>query len=389
MSKADFIWRGKNYKILSYPFPHIIVRTKKELHGWWPGKRECTSERFLINPYLGCSIGCVFCYANSFPGWFQVFRRHSIVVVAEDFDRIIDEQLNAIDVACCGYLSPVTDPFQPLNEKLQLSEKIIAKFVEKNIPIEFITKAKVPEGVLEMLETNKHNFGQVSILSLNHNLNNLLTPRAAPIKELFGNIFRMARRNIFSVLRIDPIFPYLTDDKSALHELMQRACDSGVKHIIASILDIPVTIKKDIFFFIKKNFGLGLLSKYQKLYRERIDNYFNAELNYRLSIFDYLRKEADKLKISFALCMEYKLIAKGKTEGLNKYFMSSPNCEGINIPIYKRNGKKFYPIYNCLGNCLNCWEARCGITDLAMAKEGSKKDWKLKDYKRWSRKLNG
>ena len=74
----------------------------------------------------------------------------------------------------------------------------------------------------------------------------------------------------------------------------------------------------------------------------------------------------------------------GEIEGLNRYFMSSVNCEGIDIPLYKRRGGKFYPICDCKGNCLNCQTALCGIEDLAMAHPDSKKDWKLKDYKRWS-----
>ncbi|MCM8757647.1 MAG: hypothetical protein NC903_01120 [Candidatus Omnitrophica bacterium] len=97
-----------------------------------------------------------------------------------------------------------------------------------------------------------------------------------------------------------------------------------------------------------------------------------------------LRKISDKNKISFALCMEYEL-KEGKILGLNREFMSSYNCEGINIPIYVRKGDKFFPWGNCFGNCLNCKDALCGIEELAMAKDqNSKKAFTLKDYRRWS-----
>jgi DNA repair photolyase len=377
-------WRGKFYPVISSPFPHILVETKKELHGWWRGKRECTSERFLINPYNGCSIGCKFCYSRSFPGWFQFFKLYNVIVVAKDFDKVIEKQLDSIDIVSCGYLSPVTDPFQPLNEKYRLSEKIIEVFLRRNIPIEFITKAYVPEIVLDMIKEHPHCFGQVSILTFDEKLKRILVPNGASIQELFSNIRRMARRNIFSVCRIDPIFPYLTDDKEQLKALVKRASDSGVRHIIASILDIPVSIKGEIFKFIKDNFGQNLYKKYLFLYQERIDNYLNANIDYRLKIFDFLRTTCDKKGISFALCMEYKLDKEGNAVGLNRDFMSSVNCEGIDIPIYKKKENKFYPAANCNGNCLNCKEAICGISDLAMGKQGSKKDWRLKDYKRWS-----
>ncbi len=306
--------------------------------------------------------------------------------MAEDFDIQVGEQLDSIDVATCGYLSPVTDPFQPLNKKFQLSEKIIAQFVKRNIPIEFITKAKVPDIVLEMLVENPHNFGQVSILTPKEELRKILVPQGASTYELFENLNRMSRKGIFAVLRIDPVFPFITDDKNHLQEIVVRAQDCGVKHIVASVLDIPVATKYEILNWIKDNFGYDIYEKYKNLYTERIGNYFHARLDYRLTIFEYLRELADKYKMTFALCMEYKLEGK-KVEGLNKYFMSSTNCEGIDIPVYIRKGKKFYPAANCSGNCLNCTNPICGIEDLAMGKPGSKKDWKLKDYKRWSTML--
>jgi hypothetical protein len=70
--------------------------------------------------------------------------------------------------------------------------------------------------------------------------------------------------------------------------------------------------------------------------------------------------------------------------------MTSDNCEGINIPIYIRKNLKdlFEPAVDCKGNCLNCTDAKCGIDDLSMGKDPNcKKDWKLSDYKRWSKIL--
>src|SRR3972149_523298 len=103
------------------PVPHVLVNSRKQLHGWWPGKRECTSERLLINPYGGCSHGCAFCYAQSFWGYFQMHRRTGVAAVYRDFDRAIAQQLDSLRIAACGYLSPTTRPFQPLEVRYPLS----------------------------------------------------------------------------------------------------------------------------------------------------------------------------------------------------------------------------------------------------------------------------
>jgi len=376
----------REYQVLDSPYPHILVSTKKELHGWWPGKRECTSERMLINPYNGCGIGCFFCYSLAFPGNFQLFREKGIITVAKDFDKEVVRQLDSINVASCGYLSPVTDPFQPINERYKISQKIIEEFVSRNIPIEFTTKAKIPKDVIPLIKTQSHSFGQVSILTLREDLRKILVPRGASTDDLFQNLERLSRESIFAVCRIDPILPYITDKVKELEELIERAKSSGVTHIIASVLDIPLKIKKEVMEYIGKFFGVGVKWDYQKLYRENIDGYLNAKIDYRKKLFDKLRNICERKNLTFALCMEYEI--KGKeTQGLNKEFMSSCNCEGIDIPVYKREKDKFYPAANCNGNCLNCTEAKCGIQDLAMGKEGSKKSWRLKDYKRWSEEL--
>ncbi|NIM02582.1 hypothetical protein GTN66_00275 [bacterium] len=377
---------GKAHEVIEKPQKHVLLPTKKQLHGWWPGKRECTSERMLVNPYNGCGIGCFFCYSLAFPGHFQTFRKEKVIIVAKDFDRIVSDQLDSIDVASCGYLSPVTDPFQPVNNLYHLSEKIIRVFVERNIPIEFITKAEIPEEAIELIEQQKHSFGQVSFLTTNENLRKVLVPGGASNSSLFRNLERMAKKAIYAVCRIDPIFPYLTDKKSNFRQLINRAKDSGAKHIIASMLDIPIKIHKEILDKLKDYFGPGTEFDYRKLYVENIDGYLNAKTDYRKKVFDVLRNICENLDMTFALCMEYEL-ADGKPRGLNREFTNSTNCEGIDIPIYRREKEKFVPAIDCPGNCLNCSQGKCGIKDLAMKKEGSKKDWRLKDYRRWSKEL--
>ena len=375
-------------KIIKKPHPHILINTKKEIHGWYPGKRECTSERLLINPYNGCLVNCFYCYARALPGYFEIFNQKNIIFVCKDFDKVVSKQLDSLKVISCGYLSPVTDPFQKLESIYHLSSKIIEEFVKRNIPIEFITKCKVPQKIIDLIKSQRHSFGQVSILTLNETLRKIFAPGGATTEELFDNLKRLSKNNIFCVLRIDPIFPYITDKKEDLAKLIERAVEFGVKHIVCSILDIPLRIKGLILNRIKRYFGYNIYQKYLLLYQERI-GYLNAKIDYRKNIFRFLREFCDKKRITFALCMEYEL-KDSKILGLNQEFMTAKNCEGIDIPIYVRKNDKFEPLYNCLGNCLNCKEARCGIEDLALSRrENTKKAFKLKDYRKWSKELLG
>jgi hypothetical protein len=85
--------------------------------------------------------------------------------------------------------------------------------------------------------------------------------------------------------------------------------------------------------------------------------------------------------------MEYELV-DGTPLGLNAEFMSSTNCEGIDIPLYVRRGRYFEPAASCNGACLSCTQAECGIDDLALGGLGwQKPGFRMTDYRRWSRQL--
>lgn len=374
-------------EVIEKPVRHVLHETSKELHGWHPGKRECTAERMLINPYNGCSCDCFFCYARALPGSFQKFRKEGVVTVCRNFPEVVARQLESIDVASCGYLSPVSDPFQLLNDQYHLSEKIVKEFVSRNIPIEIITKSKIPQEVIDLIKEQPHSFGQVSLLTLEEDLAGILAPGGAKGEVLLDNLRRLAAAGIHAVARLDPIFPYLTDKKEGLDQLVEAALDQGANHIIASCLDIPWRISQEVMERLRQHFGAGLAYDYQRLYSQRIDNSYQAEINYRKRLFELLRNICERKGVSFALCMEYELV-EGKPEGLNREFSSSRNCEGIDIPIYVRKGKVFEPAAECAGVCLFCKEAVCGIEDLAMGrKENTKKDWRLSDYRRWSKEI--
>lgn len=419
--------KEKEYEVIKTPHPHILVTSKKNLHGWWPGKRECTSERLLINPYNGCFFGCFFCYSYAFWGYFDLFYRKKIITVFNDYHKEVSKQLDSVNFATCGYLSPVTDPFQPLENKYRLSEKIVYEFVRRNIPIEFITKSVIPDSVIELIKRQKHSFGQVSVLTLNQALYKRIIPRGVPLSKLLDNFARLSKNGIFSVCRIDPILPYITDDLEDIYRLIKRVKNLGVTHIVVSCLDIPFKLKNSIIEFIG-SLNSKLRAKYIDLYTDKISNGLHADIEYRTNLFKSIREICNCLGVTFALCMEFRKVRdrneakdkdtkyknkdrnehnsrhyarsessdedkdkdKGKSkvtinmamiEGLNKYFMTSYNCEGIDIPVYKRvlsageSANKspaeagwFEPMEECLatgkGNCLNCKEKACGIKPL-------------------------
>jgi DNA repair photolyase len=373
-------------RFIERPSPHILVESKKEIHGWYLKERECTSERMLLNPYNGCANDCVYCYARSYPGHFKNYREKGLVTVFKDFDRVVASQLDSVAVASCGYLSPVTDPFQELEDVYGLSQSIVKVFVDRGLPIEFITKSRIPPGVLQLMSGQKHSFGQVSITTVDEEKRRLLMGGGATSGELWKQVEAIRSNGMHTVVRIDPIIPFITDTEDELCELVSRSCDCGACHIIASVMDIPTGLNSFVLERLRP-FGNGTVHDLIRLYAEKIGGSLNADVHYRRHLFDRLRALCDKTGVTFALCMEFELTGSGPV-GLNREFSSSVNCEGIDIPIYVRDGSTFRPAADCDGSCLTCQNAVCGIDELALAAgPGKKKSFNLSDYRRWSREL--
>ncbi len=379
---------NKIYKVIENPYPHILVDSKKEIHGWFyskaSGRRECTSERLLINPYNGCSFNCFFCYARAFTirrfeneneEIYAQFKNFHVVIVYKDFDKVVAKQLDSINIASCGYLSPITDPFQPVNEKYKLSEGIIAEFVKRNIPIDFVTKGKISDEAINLIKRQEHSFGQISILTLNDELRKKLT-NGASTEILLKNFERLADNNIYAVARLDPILPYVNDNIQDLRNLIKEVKKRGAKHIIASCVDILKPIDAQFYDGLAR-IDKNLPEKYKVLYTENIGYYLNANINERKKLFENLKQICNDEKISFSLCMEFEKIKNG-IAGLNRLYSTSLNCEGMNVPVYVKSAdnREFQPLNGCKGNCLTC--ENCQITlELAQAKA-----LRLVDYKR-------
>jgi DNA repair photolyase len=393
--KFNFAVKQKSYILHKEPVPHIVVESKKKLHGWWnsikdKGKRACTSERFLINPYNGCSWNCFFCYAHALWGYFNLFQKKKIITVFKNYDKIIDHQIKNLLIGACGYISPITDPFQPINTKYHLTEKIMNVFLKYDLPIEISTKGIISKEALKILAQHpyNHSFAQVSLLTLNDDLRKkLILGKGATSNQLLRNIERLADQKIHCVCRIDPIIPYINDDIKQIKNIINAAIQAGAKHIGVSILDIPIFIKNEILNNLIEIKGKHIRKKYKKLYTEKITSDLHADINYRKKILKKIKKYCIENEITMSTCMEFeKISTNGKIyfKSLNKNheFMTSDNCEGINVPIYERSSlkDKFRPI-KCEGNCLYCRKdpVPCRIPQL---KKGMA--LKLDNYEKWS-----
>ncbi|MEM1545086.1 MAG: hypothetical protein QXY40_02415 [Candidatus Methanomethylicia archaeon] len=383
----------KCYEVIENPIPHIVVPTTKEVvHGWFygygdRGRRECCSERILLNPYNGCSVSCIFCYSRGFKGYFRLWNEENIITVFKGFDVKLKEELSKLYVASCGYLSPSTDPFQsPLEEMYNLSVKAANVMLDLGLPIEFITKKgdKVPLSLLHRMAEHRfsHCFTQYTIIGIDKNIVQIFSPGSSSTEDQFKSVCRSADYGLFTIVRVDPLLPGITDDSETIEYIVSRGKHEGASHFIFSLCDLSSGWRNKTLRAVKEYFPEAY-PLWLKIYSKG----YLGGLNYRLKVFKTAREICDKYRVTMALCMEFKILKdKGRLRyvGLNEEFMTSRNCEGVDIPIYYRRSLRdeFKPLEGCNGNCLFCAKGSqqpvCGEYKLMRADA-----LKLKDYIRF------
>ncbi|KUK13374.1 MAG: hypothetical protein PWQ16_871 [bacterium] len=298
------------------------------------------------------------------------------------------KKLDNLSISPPGYLSPTSDPFQPVNLKYGLAEKVIRVFVDKNIPILVVTKRSVTEEALSLLEKQKDSVLEVSLLTLDERLRRFLSPGGSSVKELLSSLERASSRGIHTVLRMDPLLPFLNDREEDMYRLLKEAKERGVKHVVASCLDIPLRIKRLVFLSLSR-WDSSLPFKYERLYKERISNSLQADIRYRRELFSKVKDMVNSLKLSLSLCMEF--TEDGRN--LNELYSTSRNCEGKTMPISLKKGKTFLPLpCSNEGSCLTCFNPDCGVSDLAMrgrARYLSYGDFRRIRVERWTCSLFG
>src|SRR6266516_3906325 len=171
-----------------------------------------------LNPYRGCEHGCIYCYARP-------THEYLGFSAGLDFESKIMVKMNAPELLRAELESPrwqpqtlvmsgVTDPYQPVEKKLQITRgclEVLAKF--KN-PVAVITKNHLVTrdiDILRELAACDAAAVNISVTSLDPTLQRVLEPRTTSPQGRLYAIEQLRAAKIPVGVMVAPIIPGLTD----------------------------------------------------------------------------------------------------------------------------------------------------------------------------------
>jgi DNA repair photolyase len=171
-----------------------------------------------INPYRGCEHGCIYCFArpnHEYLGFSAGLDFETKILVKQDAPALLRCELMAKNwVPQVIAVSGVTDAYQPIERRLQLTRQCLAVLAEFQNPVVVITKNELVTRDIDLLGKLARIDAAlvfVSVTSLDGELARELEPRASQPARRLAAIESLSSAGIPTGALVAPVIPGLTD----------------------------------------------------------------------------------------------------------------------------------------------------------------------------------
>ncbi|MDD5146565.1 MAG: radical SAM protein [Candidatus Pacebacteria bacterium] len=188
-------------RIIETAAKEIFTRTKLEGAKW------------VINPYVGCGHGCLYCYAKFMAKWRpkDYGEWGSWVEMKINGPQLVQGKR----VSGWLFMSSICDPYQPVEKDLRLTRKILEN-MDKNIKLSILTKSDLILRDLDILKKFKNIEIGLTVNSFISKAKKLLEPEAPENGKRIAALERLKQESLYAYAFVSPIIPGLTDLRSVI-----------------------------------------------------------------------------------------------------------------------------------------------------------------------------
>src|SRR6266853_2727927 len=197
-----------------------------------------------LNPYRGCEHGCIYCYArptHEYLGFSAGLDFESKIMVKMDAAELLKAELESPRwKPQVLVMSGVTDPYQPIEKKLRITRGCLEVLTKFRNPVAIITKNRLVTRDADLLcELASSNAAAVniSVTSLDAELQRVLEPRTSPPSARIETIRQLRATGIPAGVMVAPIIPGLTDHE--VPRILEACSQAGAQFAGYTIVRLP------------------------------------------------------------------------------------------------------------------------------------------------------
>ncbi len=174
-------------------------------------KTGISGAEYSINPYVGCEHGCSYCYAR----FMRRFSGHK-----EEWGQFVDVKINAVSIASrqlsrlrkgLTILSSVTDPYQPLERRYELTRKLLEKLAMYGFPVSILTKSSLVTRDIDLFKCFQSCSVGMSLTTYDEEARKRFEPHSSPVRERLSALHKLADENVSTYVFLGPVLPIVTE----------------------------------------------------------------------------------------------------------------------------------------------------------------------------------
>jgi DNA repair photolyase len=174
------------------------------------------AERFYgLSPYVGCLIGCRFCYAQSRLGTIRQLEQiddvpwGSYVDVRINAAEVLARELTTLPAAPIKFCPIVSDPYHAVEAKYRVTRACLEALRDApaNRGVAVLTRSSLVERDIDVLAAIPLAHGGASIPTADDEVRRHFEPRAASVTERFAMLGRMKQAGVRTFAVVQPILP--------------------------------------------------------------------------------------------------------------------------------------------------------------------------------------
>ena len=258
-------------------------------------KSNLPASDYVINPYIGCTHGCKYCYAS----FMKRFTGHK-----EDWGdfvdiKLCDKKINLNKISKKSvFLSSVTDCYNQLEEKYKLTRHILEQLVNSDCYLSISTKSKLILRDIDILKQIKNLSVSISINTIDEKFRCDMD-NASTIAERLDTLKKLHDNGIRTVLFMSPIFPYITEWKEIIEKSKNYVDEYWFEN-----LNLRGQYKTHIMNYIKNN--------YPKYYDSYVEIYIKNNKEYWASLANEINNYCQKNNINYINYFYHDELVKNK-----------------------------------------------------------------------------
>lgn len=203
---------------------------------------------FSLNPYRGCEHGCSYCYARPTHEYLglsagidfetKIFAKYDAADILRK--TLMDEKWKPAPLI----LSSVTDPYQPVEQRLGITRNCLLVLNEARHPVGVITKNHgITRDADILAELSADNLCRVtiSVTTLNGDLVGKLEPRTSRPTRRLEAIRKLTEAGVPVNVNVAPVIPGLNDHE--IPSILEAASQAGAITATYIVLRLPWAVK--------------------------------------------------------------------------------------------------------------------------------------------------